>query len=125
MTHARFAWACFRILARASWMILMSWTSAWAESFVVASSATFNSTEIPVSWLNSWRYSVSVGISPRSRETIIFRPKMMVSRDLGLIPTLTEYLHEFSQETGISVELKVADEATTKLSAHAEVQLIR
>ena len=57
-------------------MILMSWTSAWAESFVVASSATFNSTEIPVSWLNSWRYSVSVGISPRSRETIIFRPKM-------------------------------------------------
>src|SRR5207249_2061229 len=55
----------------------------------------------------------------------IFGLKMMVSRDLGLIPTLTEYLHEFSQETGISVELKVADEATTKLSAHAEVQLIR
>ena len=50
---------------------------------------------------------------------------MMVSRDLGLIPTLTEYLHEFSKETGISVELKVADEATTRLSAHAEVQLIR
>src|SRR2546425_10850207 len=55
----------------------------------------------------------------------IFGLKMMVARDLGLIPTLTEYLHEFSRETGISVELNVADEATTRLSAHAEVQLIR
>src|SRR3989475_1398784 len=55
----------------------------------------------------------------------IFGLKMMVARDLGLIPTLTEYLHEFSKETGISVELNVADEATTRLSAHAEVQLIR
>src|SRR5256886_10718341 len=51
----------------------------------------------------------------------IFGLKMMVSRDLGLIPTLTEYLHEFSKETGISVELKVADEPTTRLDRKSVV----
>ncbi len=29
----------------------------------------------------------------------------MVSRHLGLVPALTEYLHECSQQTGISIEL--------------------
>lgn len=55
----------------------------------------------------------------------IFGLKRMVSRGLGLVPTLTEYLHEFSEKTGIAVELRVADERATRLSAQGEVQLIR
>ncbi|MBI3007290.1 MAG: GAF domain-containing sensor histidine kinase, partial [candidate division NC10 bacterium] len=55
----------------------------------------------------------------------IFGLKLMVSRGLGLVPTLTEYLHEFGEQTGIAVELKIADEAATRLAPPAEVQLIR
>ncbi|MEE9229637.1 MAG: GAF domain-containing sensor histidine kinase [Acidobacteriota bacterium] len=55
----------------------------------------------------------------------IFGLKMMVSRGLGLIPTLAEYLHEFGEQTGIAVKLKIPDERATRLSPHAEVQLIR
>lgn len=51
--------------------------------------------------------------------------RTMVSRGLGLVPTLTEYLHDFSQQTGIAVELKIADERATMPSAYAEIQLIR
>jgi signal transduction histidine kinase len=51
--------------------------------------------------------------------------RTMVSRGLGLVPTLTEYLHDFSQQTGIAVELQIADERATRPSAHAEIQLIR
>lgn len=55
----------------------------------------------------------------------IFGLKMMVSRGLGLIPSFAEYLHEFSEQTGIAVKLKVADEGATQLSPPAEIQLIR
>ncbi len=49
----------------------------------------------------------------------------MVSKRLGLVPALTEYLHNFMEQTGISTELKVADGRATRLSPRVEVQLIR
>ncbi len=55
----------------------------------------------------------------------IFGLRTMVSRGLGLIPTLTEYLHEFSAQNGIAVELEVADGRPIHLSPGSEVQLIR
>lgn len=55
----------------------------------------------------------------------IFGLKMMVSRGLGLIPTFAEYLHEFSEQTGISVKLGVSDEGATRFSPQVEIQLIR
>lgn len=67
---------------------------------------------------------VVVGAYEEVRQAI-FGLKMMVSRGLGLVPTLAEYLHEFSEQTGIAVALKLADEEAARLSPHAEVQLIR
>ncbi|MBI3076714.1 MAG: GAF domain-containing protein [Deltaproteobacteria bacterium] len=55
----------------------------------------------------------------------IFGLRVMVSRTLGLIPTLTEYLHEYSQQTGIKVELQILDPAAAHLPPHVEIQLIR
>ena len=55
----------------------------------------------------------------------IFGLKMRVSRGLELIPTLTEYLHEFGAQTQMVVELDLPDNWVTKLSAYVEVQLIR
>ena len=55
----------------------------------------------------------------------IFGLRTMVSKSLGLIPTLTEYLHEFSQQKGIAVDLKVDGNAAPKLSAQEEIQIIR
>jgi signal transduction histidine kinase len=67
-------------------------------------------------------------ISERAYEEVrqsIFGLRTMVSRGLGLIPTLTEYLHEFSAQNGIGVELEVADGRPIHLSPASEVQLIR
>lgn len=55
----------------------------------------------------------------------IFGLRTMVSKSLGLVPTLTEYLHEFSQHTEIAVDFQVEDERATRLSPEAEIQLIR
>lgn len=55
----------------------------------------------------------------------MFGLKMMVSAGLGLIPTFAEYLHEYGEQTGISVKLKVSDEVATQFSPQAEIQLIR
>jgi len=55
----------------------------------------------------------------------IFGLKMMVSKGLGLIPTFAEYLHEFSEQTGIAVKLRVADERATRFSPQVEIQMIR
>jgi len=50
----------------------------------------------------------------------------MVSRGLGLIPTLTEYLHEFSQQTGLQIHLEASDgDAAIRFPPEVEVQLIR
>jgi nitrate/nitrite-specific signal transduction histidine kinase len=67
-------------------------------------------------------------ISERAYEEVrqsIFGLRTMVSRGLGLIPTLTEYLHEFSAQNGIGVELEAADGRPVHLSPASEVQLIR
>jgi PAS domain S-box-containing protein len=55
----------------------------------------------------------------------IFGLRTMVSRGLGWIPTLTEYLHEFSTRTGILVMLKTDDELPDRLPPATETQLIR
>jgi nitrate/nitrite-specific signal transduction histidine kinase len=67
-------------------------------------------------------------ISERAYEEVrqsIFGLRTMVSRGLGLIPTLTEYLHEFSAQNGIRVEFEMADGRPIHLSPASEVQLIR
>lgn len=55
----------------------------------------------------------------------IFGLRTMVSRGLGFVPTLTEYLHDFSQQTGIRVDLQVPDGIALSFSQSAEIQLIR
>jgi signal transduction histidine kinase len=55
----------------------------------------------------------------------IFGLKVVVSRGMGLIATLAEYLHEFREQTDIPVKLKVADERATRFSPQVEIQLIR
>jgi two-component system nitrate/nitrite sensor histidine kinase NarX len=67
-------------------------------------------------------------ITDRAYEEVrqsIFGLRTMVSRGLGLIPTLTEYLHEFSAQNGIAVELQVGDGRPIHLSPLSEVQLVR
>jgi len=55
----------------------------------------------------------------------IFGLRTMVSRGLGLIPTLTEYLQDFGQQNNISVDLQIGDNRATEFSLDVEVQLIR
>lgn len=56
----------------------------------------------------------------------IFGLRTMVSRGLGLVPTLSEYLHEFSQQAGIQVRLEVSEgDALLRLNPEVEVQLVR
>ena len=54
----------------------------------------------------------------------IFGLRTFVSRGLGLVPALTELLHEFSVRNGIRVELEVAD-GTFRLSQASELQVVR
>ncbi len=54
----------------------------------------------------------------------IFGLRGMVSRRLGLVPTLTEYLHDWSRRTGIAVDLRAGAAEAVTLSPAAEVQLI-
>lgn len=51
--------------------------------------------------------------------------RTMVSRSLGLVPTLVEYLRHFEDQTGITVELKIVNEEATRFLPQAEIQLIR
>jgi signal transduction histidine kinase len=55
----------------------------------------------------------------------IFGLRRMVAKHLGLIPTLTEYLHEFSEQKEISVNLKVDPKRVPEFPVQTEVQLIR
>ncbi|MBI2202705.1 MAG: sensor histidine kinase [Candidatus Rokubacteria bacterium] len=54
----------------------------------------------------------------------IFGLRSMVSRSLGFIPTLTEYLHDWTRQTGVTVDLRVDSEAAITLAPVVEVQLI-
>jgi signal transduction histidine kinase len=55
----------------------------------------------------------------------ILELRTFVSRGRGLVPTLTEYLHEFSAQSGISVELDVPVGAFDPLPPPSEVQAVR
>ena len=55
----------------------------------------------------------------------IFGLRTMVSRSLGLLPTLTEYLHEFSAQHGIQVDLQVQEDRVPGFSSAEETQLVR
>ena len=49
----------------------------------------------------------------------------MVSRGLGFVPTLTEFLHEFSERNNIPVKLEADGAETIRLPVVSEVQLVR
>lgn len=55
----------------------------------------------------------------------IFGLRTVVTKESGLIPTLAEYLQEFSHQSGILTELHDGDARVTRFSPEAEVQLIR
>jgi PAS domain S-box-containing protein len=55
----------------------------------------------------------------------MFGLRTMVSRNLGWVPTLTEYLHEFSTGTGIDIALAAGGDVPPRLPPVTEVQLIR
>jgi signal transduction histidine kinase len=55
----------------------------------------------------------------------VFDLRTVVAKGLGLIPILTEYLHEFSQQSGIQVKLENGDARATRFSPDSEIQLIR
>jgi signal transduction histidine kinase len=44
---------------------------------------------------------------------------------LGLIPCLTEYLHDFSQQNEITVDLQIGDDRAIGFTPDVEVQLVR
>jgi signal transduction histidine kinase len=48
-----------------------------------------------------------------------------VTPGVGLIPTLTEYLQRFSQQSGIRARLVMGDDAIVKFAPAAEIQLLR
>lgn len=50
--------------------------------------------------------------------------RSMVSRSLGFIPSLTEYLHDWSRQTGIAVDLTVTPEEGVTVPPAVEVHLI-
>ena len=55
----------------------------------------------------------------------IFGLRTKVPRELGLVPSLTKYLHEFSAQSEVRVELEVAEGRPLHLSPASEIQLIR
>ena len=55
----------------------------------------------------------------------IFGLRTFVSRGLSLVPTLTEYLHEFSAHNGIAVELEVPGGPLGPVPPASEVQAVR
>jgi signal transduction histidine kinase len=55
----------------------------------------------------------------------IFGLRTMVSRSLGLVPTLAEYLHEFSAQHGIQVDLQLQEDRIPRFSSAEETQLVR
>ncbi len=55
----------------------------------------------------------------------IFGLRTFVSRGLSLVPTLTEYLHEFSAHNGVAVELEVPGGSLGPVPPASEVQAVR
>ena len=65
-----------------------------------------------------------VGRASQEVRQSIFDLSVMVSRDLGLVPTLTEYLHDFSVESGIRVDFATHG-GEFEFAPGAELQLMR
>lgn len=65
-----------------------------------------------------------VGRASQEVRQAIFDLRVMVSRDLGLVPTLTEYLHDFSVESGIRVDFATHG-GEFEFAPGAELQLMR
>jgi nitrate/nitrite-specific signal transduction histidine kinase len=55
----------------------------------------------------------------------IYGLRTTVTRGLGLVPKLTELLHDFSDRHGISVELEASDNLSLRLQPVTEAQLVR
>lgn len=55
----------------------------------------------------------------------IFGLRATVSRGSGLIPTLAEYLRDWSRQTGIAARVETDDQGAPQFSPAVEVQLIR
>lgn len=55
----------------------------------------------------------------------IFGLRTMISKGMGLIPTLVEYLHDFSELRKMSVDLSLDGAENLRLSPQMEIQLIR
>ena len=55
----------------------------------------------------------------------MFGLRTMVSRGLGFIPTLTEYLHDFSELRKIPIDLRINNADAFRFSPPVEIQLIR
>jgi signal transduction histidine kinase len=55
----------------------------------------------------------------------IFGLRTMVSKELGFVPTLTEYLHEFSEMRKMPVDLKIHNPEAIRFSPQVEIQIIR
>lgn len=51
--------------------------------------------------------------------------RTMVSKELGFVPTLTEYLHEFSEMRKMPVDLKIPNSEAIRFSPQVEIQIIR
>ena len=67
-------------------------------------------------------------ITDRAYEEVrqsMFGLRVFVSRRLGLVPALTEYLHEFSANNGIAVELETLGGPLVSLSTASEIQAVR
>ena len=48
-----------------------------------------------------------------------------ITPGVGFIPALTEYLHKFSQQSGICARLVIGDDVEMKFAPVAEIQLLR
>lgn len=55
----------------------------------------------------------------------IFGLRTMVSKGAGFVPSLSEYLHDYSEMRRIPVALKISDPDAVRFSPQVEVQLIR
>jgi two-component system nitrate/nitrite sensor histidine kinase NarX len=67
---------------------------------------------------------ISAGAYEDLRQSI-FGLRTFVSRGLGLVPTLTEFLHEFSVQSGISVDLEAPGGPLGPVPPATEVQAVR
>lgn len=67
----------------------------------------------------------SIGTASEDIRQAMFGLRTMVSKGLGFIPTLAEYLHDFSELRKIPVDLRIDGAEDIRFSPQVEIQLIR